>query len=173
MLLLCSCVTQRQAEKYFDEHTAELADYVDKHTAYTREHGSAYAAKHFPARFYPPAVYTPAPFTPGRLHPALALERRESLLPFRAPAKCPDCVGEQITKTVYLKDTAALDALRVELYQERQARGEIRRQLKRTEAERDYWQEMNRKKFWALIAMLAFALLYILFKILAARVRGS
>ena len=173
VLLLCSCATQRNAEKFFDENTDKLAEYVDKNNAYTQAYGGAYAAKHFPPSYFPPAIQTPNALVPDRLVPLPLLERVSAGLYVRSAVKCPECKESYIVKTVYYEDTVRLETMRLELNQEHKAHEEVRRQLKRTEAERDYWQEMNRKKFWALIAMAAFALLYLLFKVLASRVRET
>lgn len=173
VLLLCSCATQRNAEKYFDEHTAKLAEYVDKNEAYTQAYGGAYAAKYFPPRFLPPAIQTPVAIAPERLIPGLMLERWPAESLARSEVKCPVCRESYVVKTVYYEDTVRLESMRLELKKEHKAHDEMRRKLKKTEAERDYWQEMNRKKFWTLIAMAVFALLYLLFKVLAARVRET
>ncbi|MFD2512269.1 hypothetical protein ACFSRY_00205 [Pontibacter locisalis] len=173
MLLLCSCATQRQAEKYFDANPDKLADYVDKNEAYTQQYGGAYAVKHFPPKLYPPPVFLKEKIIPSRLLPTLMLERKQDAFPPRSLKRCPECKTNYITKTVYREDTAKLEALDQELKQERVAHDFVKKQLRETEAERDYWMDMNEKKFWALIAMAVFALLYILFKILANRVRVS
>lgn len=173
MLLLCSCATQRQAEKFFDKNTDKLADYVDRNMGYTRDYGSLYAVRHFPPRYYPPAIRPSVQLVPGRLSMMPLLERIPDASQYPAYTKCPECQPAIVTQTVYLEDTVRLDAIRMELNKERQAHGAVKEQLKQTEAERDYWQEMNRKKFWTLILMAIFAALYILFKVLAARVRET
>ncbi|WP_276497124.1 hypothetical protein [Pontibacter litorisediminis] len=173
LLLLGSCATQRQAEKFFEENPEKLAEYVDKNEAYTREYGKAYAAKHFPPRLYPPAIYAPPALRPDRLQlgPLLAdLPRDQSAV---RSAPCPACTATYITQTIYLPDTVQLDSLSRELRIERMANGVIRQRLQETEADRDYWRDLNRKKRWALVAMAVFAVLYILFKLLAARVRDT
>ena len=173
MLLLCSCATQRQAEKFFDRNTDKLADYVDKNQEYTQDYGGAYAAKYFPPKFYPPALYTSQPLVPGRLTPTPTLDRAAVMPPTSGNLICPDCKGTYTVKTVYVEDTTRLDAIRMDLNVERRVNSALREQLKDTEADRDYWREMNRKKFWTLIIMAIFAALYILFKVLAARVREA
>ncbi|MCX2740915.1 hypothetical protein [Pontibacter anaerobius] len=171
LLLLCSCATQRQAEKYFDENTDKLAAYVDKNEAYTNTYGEAYATRHFPPRLYPPAIEPKPVLSPGRLLPTpMMVPKADVATRYR---RCPECNSTSVTKTVYLPDTVQLDSLHRELKIERMANTAIRQKLKETEADRDYWQEMNRKKRWALIAMAVFAVLYILFKVLAARVRTT
>jgi hypothetical protein len=170
VLLLCSCATQRQAEKYFDQNTDQLAEYVDKNAAYTRQYGGAYAARHFPPRFYAPAIYTKRPITSTRLSPVPMLERTTPTYLAPGASRYPDYKTVFKTRTVYLQDTTRLDSLHRELEIETLANKAIRKRLKDTEAERDYWEEMNRKKFWTLIAMAVFGVLYILFKVLADRV---
>lgn len=75
------------------------------------------------------------------------------------------------TRTVLVRDTLLLDSLRREVRTERLANQAIRKKLKTTQAERDHWRELNLRKFWTLIWMGVFALLYVLFKVLASRVR--
>ncbi|WP_242917781.1 hypothetical protein [Pontibacter liquoris] len=171
LLLLCSCATERMAEKFFDENTAKLAEYVDKDTAYTRKYGAAYAAKHFPSRLQAPAIPQRLQLTPERLAPGPLLIRVPVAGYARGAGNCPTCQPTYVTKTVFLRDTTQLLALQTRLARERTTGKVIRQQLKKTEGERDYWRDMNRKKLWALIAMAIFALLYILFKVLASRVR--
>ena len=173
MLLLCSCATQRQAEKFFDKNPDKLAEYVDQQEQYTQEHGAAYAAKHFPPKFYPPAVHPKPTLVPYRTPTVPMLERLPALTLPPGFMDCPECKETYSIKTVYVEDTVRLDNLRMELNLERRARTALRQQLQETETERDYWKEQNRKKIWALIAMAIFALLYIIFKVLAARVRET
>ncbi|MDO6388724.1 hypothetical protein Q4E40_01210 [Pontibacter sp. BT731] len=78
-----------------------------------------------------------------------------------------------VTRTVYLRDTLALDSLHRELQIEQLANQAIRGRLKSTESERDYWQDKNEQKFWTLIAMAIFAFLYILFRVLASRIKET
>ena len=175
MLLLCSCATQRQAEKYFDAHTDELAKYVDENEAYTRKHGAAYAAKHFPPRFYAPAIHQAPPLRAERLKlyhaPGTAtIHTRPSET---ATKFCPTCSDAQPVRTVYVQNTVVIDSLERELSTERLANTALRKRLKDTTTDRDYWREMNRKKRWALVAMAIFAALYILFKVLESRVRET
>lgn len=179
MLLLCACATQRQAEKYFDRNTDELAAYVDKNEAYTKQHGRAYAARHFPPKLYPPAVYPQKLTLPGRQATLGIAEQEEAASAVHGPVYCPECRPTIVTKTRYLtktqiiSDTVRVDSLHRELEIESLANQALRKRLKTTETERDYWQEQNRKKFWTLIAMAVFGFLYILFKVLAARVREN
>jgi post-segregation antitoxin (ccd killing protein) len=171
MLFLCSCATQRNAEKYFDANTAKLAKYIDEHEVYTQEFGSAYAAKHFPPKYYPPAVYTKSFISPSRLSVKYSIENTyNNLFSDGIQRRIIDKPTTQ-TKTVYIQDTAKLEAQAIDLKLERRVNKALRKQLKSTEAERDYWQEKNRKKFWALMAMAVFGSLYIIFKVLADRVR--
>ncbi|WP_148561695.1 hypothetical protein [Pontibacter korlensis] len=171
LMLLCSCATQRQAEKFFDEHPEELAVYIDNNEAYTKAHGGTYAAKHFPSKLQAPTIQPKQSIYPEKSVPLPMLISRPGFSFTPVKRRCPDCRSATVTKTVYLQDTALVNALRTELHQERQEHGKVRHQLKRTKVERDYWREMNRKKFWTLIAMGIFAVLYILFRLLASRVR--
>ncbi len=176
LLLLSSCATQRQAEKYFDANPDELAAYVDQQETYTQRHGSAYAAKHFPSKHYPPALYPRPALVPERPTLLPMLERRKGIAAAATaaiPGRCPDCPVTVQTRTVYLPDTVQRDSLQRELKIERLANTAISRKLKRTEAERDFWQDKNEKKFWTLIAMAIFGFLYILFRVLAERVRET
>lgn len=170
-LLLCSCATQRQAEKYFDENPEQLAEYVDNNAAYTETYGKAYAAKHFPAKVHRPNIEVPQALQPTRLTPRPVPENWPYVSPSRYPQKCPDCQPKVISKTVYLQDTMAVDSLSRELQIERLANVAIKEKLQLTEKDRDYWRELNRKKFWALVAMGVFFLLFVLFTILSSRIR--
>ncbi|ARS35267.1 hypothetical protein [Pontibacter actiniarum] len=174
LLLFCSCVTERKAKEYFEEHPEQLAAYVDKNEAYTEEYGAAYAAKHFPGKKYPPDI-TPKPYlAPGRLSPYPAVpEEGPTAAGEGITSNCPVCKPERVSEIIYVEDTSKLDALRVMLDNERSAYNVVTQQLRETETERDYWQEQNRKKFWALIAMAVFAVLYILFRVLASRIRTT
>ncbi|OKL38698.1 hypothetical protein A3841_06040 [Pontibacter flavimaris] len=173
LLLLCSCATQRQAEKFFEENPDKLAEYVAKKEARTPDNGGAYAAGSFPPRFYPPAIPARQRLQAGRLVPSPMLVSRPEAVFAPRYSSCPECPGTAATNIVYLPDTLQLDSLNRELKIERLANTAIRQKLKDTEADRDYWQELNRKKRWALIAMAVFAMLYILFKVLAWRVRET
>ncbi|MDX5422356.1 MAG: hypothetical protein LPK07_00630 [Hymenobacteraceae bacterium] len=176
LLLLCACATQREAaEQYFDKHVDELAAYVDQNEEYKEKYGAKYAARHLPAKVTPPVIApeTKPVLVPGRLTPCPLPEPRIAEPYRRAPLRCPECRSTHTTETVYVQDTARLDALRGELVTERQAHEQTRQKLIRTETERDYWQDKNEKKFWALIAMAIFAALFILFRVLAARTRIS
>lgn len=173
LLLLCSCATQRQAEKFFEENPDKLAEFVAENEAYTHKQGKAYTAKHFPPKFYPPGIAQQAKVNSDRLLPNPMLVPWSHTAHAGGVKSCPECTTTYITKTLYLKDTVQLDSLHRELATERLAKSAIRQKLADTEEERDYWQEMNRKKFWTLVAMAVFAFLYILFKILASRIKTT
>ena len=177
LMLLCSCATQRGAEKFFDKNPEELAEYVDKNTAYTQKYGEAYAAKHFPNKLSPqltPLVLEKEQLiVPGRLTPWPMPESRPVVVQRPRAINCPECETVHTTETIYVPDTVKLDALLAELNNETVAHTETRQQLRETEVERDFWQEKNRKKFWTLIAMVFFAVLYLVFKLLASRVRET
>jgi hypothetical protein len=155
MLLLCSCATSRKAESPISED----------------------AAKTFPPKFYPPAVYALKPFEPARLSLRPALDRSPASIYTnghiqRSEAWPPD-KGRVITDTVYLQNTVAADSLYRELEIEQLANQAIRKRLQDAETDRDYWQEKNEQKFWALIAMGVFGFLYILFTLLASRIKDA
>ncbi|RIJ34291.1 hypothetical protein [Pontibacter oryzae] len=169
-LLLCSCATQRQAEKHFDQHTDQLAKYVDQNEAYTQQFGASYAARHFAPAYYPPAICVPQQLKPGRVPTATVLPVAP-IQPYAAPPACPECPSMVSVKNVYLTDSAQLNSLQAKLLAKQEIESALSKQLRRTQAQRDYWHEMNRKKFWALLAMVGFAMLYILFRVLAARVK--
>ncbi|MDX5436450.1 MAG: hypothetical protein LPK03_04610 [Pontibacter sp.] len=146
MLLLCSCVTQREAEEQ--------------------------PGKKIP-KYYPPAIAIPRPFAAERSTPIPLLERSVAVAQPAYTLDCPACEPVTLTETVYLPDTVMLDSLNRELEIELLANKAIRKKLTATEEERDYWQEKNRQKFWTLVAMAVFSFLYILFKVLASRVRDT
>ncbi|GAB3822080.1 hypothetical protein [Pontibacter rugosus] len=173
LLLLCSCVTQRKAEDYFDKNTDKLAAYVDQNDAYTDQFGEAYASKHFPAKAVAPAMATTPDIHLDRLQPWPLLIRTPQGSQAHSLVRCPACAGTITTQIVYVQDTAKLQALGAKLTNERITKQKLQKQLQHTIVERDYWQEMNRKKFWTLVAMAAFAMLYILFRVLAARVPAT
>lgn len=174
LMLLCSCATQREAEKFFDQNPEKLAEYVDKNTEFTEKYGAAYAARHFPAPLpppSPPALQTERLIVPGRLTPWPVPERKTTVAQQLRALDCPECKSTITTETIYVEDTTRVDALLEELNSEFVAHTETKQQLHKTEAERDFWQEKNRKKFWTLIAMLIFAVLYMIFRLLASRIR--
>lgn len=162
--VLSSCASQRQAEKYFDQHTDALAAYVEQNEAYGQQVG---ANRRAAATFYPPAVYIPQQFDPASV-PVTALLP----IPRYAPIPgCPTCQSMVTLKTVYLTDSAKLKTLQAALTANQEKEKALTKQLRKTQIQRDYWREMNRKKLWTLLAMLGFAMLYILFRVLAARVK--
>ncbi|TPE42961.1 hypothetical protein [Pontibacter mangrovi] len=157
LMLLCSCATQRGAEEQNGANPPVPAQVK--------------AATGYPAiRFYPPAVYSSGPALAGKLVPDPLTVRSWVLPPAVAAASQAQTV---LNRIVYLPDTVQVDSLTRELKTEQLANQAIRERLQQAEADRDYWREMNRKKRWALIAMAVFAVLYILFKILAGRVRDT
>jgi post-segregation antitoxin (ccd killing protein) len=147
LLLLSSCATQRQAEERVDKKIPKL---------------------------YAPAIYAKRPFAPNRLVANPLQERSTIASRYTLPARSlVERESTILTRTVYLQDTVAMDSLHRELEIEGLANQALRKQLKNTEADRDYWQEKNRQKFWTLIAMGVFGFLYILFTLLASRVKES
>lgn len=177
LMLLCSCATQRGAEKFFDRNPDKLAEYVEENKEFIEKYGEAYAARHFPARvspqLSPPAIEREVVIVPGRLVPWPMPESRQNIPQPPRTIDCPECKPIYITETIYQEDTARLDALLEELNNEFIAHSETKQRLNETEAERDFWQEKNRKKFWTLIAMVIFAVLYMIFRLLASRVRET
>lgn len=154
-MLLCACAPTRQTE----------------------EPQRTYASKPFPPKFYPPAVYASRPLEPGRLN-AISIADRTAAQTFRQSSRPPGEARAGYTirtliDTVYLQNTVAVDSLNRELEIEQLANQAIRRRLQDTEADRDYWQEKNRQKFWTLIAMGVFGFLYILFTLLASRIKDT
>ena len=170
LLLLASCATQRQANTPADVSPAEKQEEQSQNAG--QQYGRAGQPGTYRPRFYPPAIYTLPALLPVRSQ----VQPLYTFGPFSKPGQykpCPQCPAAPLVQTVYLPDTVRLDSLNRELKVERLANVALRDRLQNTEADRDYWREMNRKKRWAIIAMVIFAVLYILFKVLAARVRES
>lgn len=181
-LLLCSCVTSRKVEDYLEKAEnqpvaeAIVSDWLEQN----REWYAAKAAEDFPAKdsvvIKKEAVLVPL-FIKG--DPIPQPERpapRAVRMPVPAAAS-PDVSFFQ--KTIKEKEqqlqqnTVRLKAARAALRRERNAHQETKQRLKITAAERDYFEEKNRKKVWALVAMGVFAVLYVVFKVAASRVRVS
>lgn len=163
LLLLSACATQRQAEA--DEEAIPAA------------------SKRVP-RLYAPAVYSKPVISPARsvLSPDAADEAhfQSSTSTWRSGTKLDrpaipyaPAQPRAKTRTIYLQDTLALDSLSRELHIEQLANQAIRKRLKTAESERDFWQDKNEQKFWTLIAMAVFAFLYILFRVLASRIKET
>lgn len=152
MLLLCSCATQREADP-----------------------DAATQAKPSIPKLYAPAVHHSPRLKPQRLTLLQPEERgSEKAAPVYYPTiPCPACESTVRTDTVYLQNTVQADSLQRELQIEQLANQAIRKKLTTAEGERDYWEEKNEQKFWTLIAMAVFAFLYILFTVLAARIKES
>ncbi|WP_299990765.1 hypothetical protein [uncultured Pontibacter sp.] len=160
VLLLCSCATQRQDS-------------------------APVASKPGLPKLYAPAVYAKPDLGSQRLQiqtggAGVLKEQLAGAEQHAGPDASARVVGaypvyKEIfrTQTLYLPDTVALDSLHRELQIEQLANQAIRKRLKSTEGERDYWQEKNEQKFWTLIAMAVFAFLYILFRLLASRIKES
>lgn len=164
MLLLSACATQRQTGA--DEEAIPAA------------------GKRVP-KLYAPAVYSKPDIHPFRsvlnlqdpvgrnfdsTHPS-----GKPAIPYAPGPAIPYASAQSrvVTRTVYLRDTLALDSLNRELQIEQLANQAMRGRLKSTESERDYWQDKNEQKFWTLIAMAVFAFLYILFRVLASRIKET
>ncbi len=151
MLLLCSCAAPRQQE-------------------------ASQSAKSVP-RLYPPAVVQRSVLPVRRSvlhHPHEREEAGSGASSRHWPARpCPTCQPTVRTDTVYLTATEPLDSLQRELQIEQLANQAIRKRLGQAEEERDYWQEKNEQKFWGLVAMGVFGLLYILFTLLASRIKET
>jgi hypothetical protein len=152
MLLLCSCATPRQAEKPAAEK----------------------ASKPFPPKYYAPAIHTSKPLVADRLSTTPMLDRSPAYTGTTGRARaCPECVSTATADTVYLRDTLQIDSLYRELEIGDLTNQALRKRLHDTEADRDYWLDKNRQKFWALVAMGIFGFLYILFTVLASRIKES
>lgn len=156
LLLLSACATQRRAG--------------------TDEEAIPGAGSKLP-KLYAPAVYASPALPPARsaLQPETSVEK--DIYSTRHPASrplpyAPAQPSVQI-RTVYLRDTLALDSLSRELQVEQLANQAIRKRLDSVTGERDYWQDKNEQKFWTLIAMAVFAFLYILFRVLASRIKET
>lgn len=153
ILLLCSCATQRQDDS-----------------------AAAPARPRLP-KLYAPAVYPKPDLGAHRLQLHTDATGIPAAQPDRVGASAPRAypVYKEIyrTQTVYLPDTMQLDSLSRELQIEQLANQAMRKRLTSTEEERDFWQEKNEQKFWALIAMAVFAFLYVLFRVLASRIKES
>jgi hypothetical protein len=150
LVLLCSCATPRQQE-------------------------ASQSAKPVP-KLYPPAIThkQALPVQRSVLHHAHEAAKAQALTDPTARAKpCPACNPIVRTDTVYLAASEPLDSLQRELQIEQLANQAIRKRLGQAEGERDYWQEKNEQKFWALVAMGVFGFLYILFTLLASRIKES
>lgn len=164
MLLLSACATQRQAKS--DEEAIPAA------------------RKRVP-KLYTPAIYTKPTINPTRSASSPEAATEANFYSSRYPERggIPDASraaipyaaapGKVVTRTVYLRDTLALDSLQRELQIEQLANQAISGRLKSAESERDYWQDKNEQKFWTLIAMAVFAALYILFRVLASRIKET
>jgi hypothetical protein len=154
-LLLCACAPTRQKE----------------------EPQRTYASKPFPPKFYPPAIYPLKPIAADRLSTIPMTDRAAvQTTRYGSAMGSEGSVAYEIrtlTDTVYLQNTVMVDSLNRELEIEQLANQAIRKRLQNTEADRDYWQEKNRQKFWALIAMGVFGFLYILFTLLASRIKDT
>ena len=157
LLLLSACAIQRQSGSD-DEGAIPVT------------------AKRLP-KFYAPAVHPKPTIGPARSALSPEIIRREGFFVTHAAgaAAIPASSGKRrvLTRTVYLRDTLALDSLHRELQIEQLANQAIRGRLKSTENERDYWLDKNEQKFWTLIAMAVFAFLYILFRVLASRIKET
>ena len=181
-LLLCSCVTSRKVEDYLEKAEnqpvaeAIVSDWLEQN----REWYAAKAAKDFPAKdsivIQKEAVLVPL-FIKGDPIPQ---PERPALRIVRTPApaaESPDVsfFRETIKEKERLlqQNKARMEAARAALAVERRAHSATKQRLKTTKAERDYYEEKNRKKVWALVAMGIFAALYIIFKVAASRVRVS
>jgi hypothetical protein len=173
LLLLCACATQQKAEKYFDKNPDKLAAYVDRNEDFKKQYGSRHAARHLPEKVHPPVVESKPIIVPGRLVPYPPPEQLPVWARRTVRVRCPDCESRTVIKTISIEDTARLEALRMDYTTERKAHEATQQQLKFTEAERNHYMELNRKKFWGLVAMGVFTVLFIVFRILASRVRTS
>lgn len=195
LLLLCSCVTSKKVKDYLEKAEnqpaaeAIVADWLEQN----REWYAAKAAKDFPVKksdsaaavteVKAPTIEKQPEPEPIRIKSDSVPRTTVATPPVRrAPARIMDCDCPDVAffeKTISQKEqqlqqnTGRLKAARAALSRERSAHQETKRRLKVTEAERDYFEEKNRKKVWALVAMGIFAVLYVIFRVAASRVRTS
>lgn len=155
LLFLCACATQREADSALEDAPP----------------------KQFPPKYYAPAIYPLKPLEADRLRiqplPGQSTAAGYTLQKQRYARLCPDCKPITRIETIYVQDTIRVDSLNRELEVERLANQAIHKRLEDTEADRDYWQEKNRQKFWTLIAMAIFGFLYILFTVLARQIKET
>ncbi|MCJ8163881.1 hypothetical protein MKJ04_03445 [Pontibacter sp. E15-1] len=195
LLLLCSCVTSRKVKDYLareknqSEAKAIVADWLEQH----KDWYTGKAAQDFPI---PESVPIPEPVrvpAASKSSPTDSIPCPEAAIPIPIPisisisipilrrpppkAACPDTSllmktlrAQELALKQIRADTGAAQAA---LHDERAAHAATRQQLRQTEAEREYWKDKNRKKFWALIVMGVCGVLYVVFKALAARVRTT
>lgn len=202
ILLLGSCVTSKKVKDYLakEKNKPAAEAIVSEWLEMNREWYAARAAKDFPVKESPiiadtaiieehttteertaskneetlpvplPIKSDPVPTSPENVRPKTAQKQMPAV-------DCPDVAGFE--KTIREKElavqesTVKLGAARAALNEERKAHSVTKQQLKATAADRDYYKEKNRKKVWALVAMGIFAVLFIVFRILASRERTT
>lgn len=187
LLLLCSCVTSKKVKDYLAEEEKQpqaeaiVSEWLDRN----KEWYADKAARDFPAKdtFTRQIDTVRVPITMqgeyiikiDSARNAKSLGGRTGSSRYIPKAERPDVTYFEKTiqekEQVIQQNIAKLETARAELKQERIAHEAIKQQLQETEAERDYWKEKNRKKFWALVVMGVCAVLYVVFKTLASRVR--
>ncbi|SIT83755.1 hypothetical protein [Pontibacter indicus] len=163
LLLLSACATQRQAGA--DEEAIPGAN---------RKLPKLYAPAVHPRPVISPSqsALSPEAIGDGHFYAAFSVGGPTSA-PTRTAIPYAPVQRRSEPRIVYLRDTLALDSLQRELHVEQLANQAIRKRLKSAEGERDYWQDKNEQKFWTLIAMAIFAFLYILFRVLASRIKET
>ncbi len=189
--LLCSCVTSKRVKEYLAKQEKEpeakviVAEWLEQHKAWYAEK----AAKDFPVTA--PVAPGPAPHKNEAKEPLLPVPPQLDATPVPKPIKerparrlyTPKAIPPPILAPLFKTDPAQEQALqeskdklaaaRAALQQEKTGHEATRQQLHETEAERDYWEDKNRKKFWALVVMAIFAVLYVVFRELGDRVRET
>jgi hypothetical protein len=184
LLLLCSCVTSSKVRDYLakEKNKPAAEGIVSDWLAQNREWYAQKAARDFPAKETPtPAkesvpvpAQKPVPATPKVSVPRAEAVRAVATRRIAPEVECPDVtffektIGEK--ELVIQENTARLQAAHTALKREQDAHHHTKQQLRTTEVERDDYKEKNRKKFWGLVAMALFTVLFVLFRLLAARV---
>jgi hypothetical protein len=184
LLLLCSCVTSNKVRDYLEKEknkpAAEglISDWLEQN----REWYAKKAARDFPAKetptpekeTLPVPAQKPVPTTEKDPVPRPEVGSAVAARRYAPEAECPDvsffekAIGEK--ELVIQENTARLQAAHTALRREQEAHTQTKQQLSITEVERDDYKEKNRKKFWGLVAMALFTVLFVLFRLLAARV---
>jgi len=185
LLLLCSCVTSGKVQDYLakEENKPAAKDIVSDWLGQNREWYAEKAASDFPLKKSVAQQIQTVPIT-IKGEPAPCPERPcpETAKPafrriYTPLAECPDVAFFEKTirekELVIQENTQRVKAAQAALKREQAAHKQTKKQLQTTEVARDYYMELNRKKFWSLVAMGIFALLFIVFRVLASRIKAT
>lgn len=188
-LLLCSCITSKKVQDYLSKEKNEpeakaiVSDWLEQH----KEWYADKAAKDFQSgergasgkeiRLIPVPWKRDSVVYQGRVSPSTRRvgQRARTRRRYTPVAMSPDV--SHFEKTIREQELAIqenitkLHAVRAALRHEQEAHNATKQQLRETETERDNYEEKNRKKFWALIAMAVFVVLFVFFTILSSRIR--